>query len=111
DQNPWDAAEYIRKLIQELSARTDQEALTLLDKHVADSKLATFHEFLKHNRANQLTLKRSQAFLQPGWSGALAALRGDEPAHVADLFAFSIERIRFVAHELRMGNTDGYKSF
>lgn len=109
--NPWDGAEYIRKLVNELSTRTDSESVSGLKKLLANQDLATFVDQIRHALASQSVLRRQSMFRQPSWQEAGETLSGGRPANVPDLHALAMSHLRQVATAIRGGNTDTYKAF
>lgn len=111
DNNPWDAAEFVRKLINDLSTRIDVRATEHLRAFLKDSGFNTYEDHIKHALANQEALRRQNDFLQPDWNAAIEALSGGKPAHISDLHALTIVHLRDLIRNIRFGNTDTYKIF
>lgn len=109
--NPWDAAEFARKLINDLSTRIDVRATENLRAFLKDSGFDAYEDHIKHALANQETLRRQNDFLQPDWYATVEALSGGKPAHISDLHALTIVHLRDLIRNIRFGNTDTYKIF
>lgn len=111
NQNPWDAAECVRRLIDELSGDTSDEAASGLREVANDARMLSYRNHTLHGIANQAVLMRQAKFLQPDWVSTVRALAGKDPAHMPDLLALSMANLRGVAREISSGNTDVYKAF
>lgn len=111
NNNPWDAAEFARRLINDLSTRIDVGATEYLRAFLKGSGFNTYADHIKHALANQEALRRQNDFLQPDWNAAVEALSGGRPAHISDLHALTIVHLRDLIRSIRFGNTDIYKMF
>jgi hypothetical protein len=110
-QNPWDAAEFVKNRINQLSAQIDNESVRVLNALINEPTLSSYRDYLKHMVANQAALRRKQLFVQPDWQQTIAALSNGKPAHIADLHALAIEYLKDISALIRNGNTDIFKSF
>lgn len=111
DQNPWNAAEFVKKEIDTLSANAERDAFVALRRLLNNDKLASYHNYLRHAIASQAVIRREAAFKQPSWSETIEVLRGGRPANIADLHALILDHLRTLKSEIRQSNTDKYKSF
>jgi hypothetical protein len=110
-QNSWDAAEFIKKRVNQLSAQIDNESVRILNALINEPALASYRDYLKHMAANQAALRRKQLFVQPDWQQTIDALSNGKPANMADLHALTIEYLNDISALIRNGNTDIFKSF
>lgn len=110
-ENSWDAAEFVKKRVNQLSAQIDNESVRTLNALINEPALASYRDYLKHMAANQMALRRKQLFVQPDWQQTIAALSNDKPAHMPDLHALAIEYLNDISALIRNGNTDIFKSF
>ena len=110
-QNPWDAAEYVRTLINQLSSMpTAQatEALAALQKLTA---LSSFADHLKHAISNQRSRRRDTEYRQPDWKQTIQALKNGAPAGVSDLHALLVAHLEDIRAHIAGSNTDIFKRF
>jgi hypothetical protein len=71
DRNPWDAAEYVRGLVNGLSANATQAATDALSRLESNAALANYRPELQHALANQRARRRQAEYDRPeiglGW--------------------------------------------
>ena len=109
--NPWDATQFVQKLIDKLSAFSDLVASQAL-KHLLDNnRLTSYHDHLKHALESQVAIRREKEYKQPSWHEVTEVLRGGRPANVADLHALTLDLLETLRIEIRLSNTDTYKVF
>ena len=111
DRNPWDAAEFVKNRINQLSTQIDKEALVTLNRLINEPELNSYLNYLKHAATNQAALSRKSLFVQPSWQQAIDALSNGKPAHIADLYALTIEHLKAISVNIRSNNADIFKSF
>lgn len=110
-QNSWDAAEFVKNRINQLSTQIDDESIRTLNQLIHEPQLSSYRDYLKHAAANQSALRRKQLFVQPNWQQAIATLSNGKPAHIADLHALTVEHLKDAGVKIRTDNTDTFKSF
>jgi hypothetical protein len=110
-QNPWDATDFIKRNINQLSTQTDNESISTLSRLIDKPELESYHDHLKHAFANQAALLREQHFDRPNWQQAIESLKNGKPAHTADLHALTVEHLNDVANRIVNENTDLFKFF
>ncbi|KJV06724.1 hypothetical protein VZ94_09420 [Methylocucumis oryzae] len=110
-QNPWDAADFVKQRINQLSAQTDKESIITLSRLIDEPDLESYREHLKHAFASQAALLREQHFDRPNWQQAIESLKNGKPAHTADLHALTVEHLNDVANRMANENTDMFKFF
>ena len=111
DNNNWDANEYVRHLINELSGRTDDKSIDALRQLSENHEMVGYRRHLLHARANQATLFRQKRYVQPGWNETVDALHGGLPANMADLLSLTVDHLHTVQRELQNNNIDALKVF
>jgi hypothetical protein len=111
DENAWDAADYIRSLLNALSADKSREATEALEQLVLDPAMVTYADAIKHALANQRARYREATYKQPNWAETIATLSGGAPANVADLQALVVEHLREISKRIGTQNIDVYKHF
>jgi len=111
NQNPWDAADFVKRRINQLSTQIDDASVKTLMHLIDDPELNSYCDYLKHAAANQAALRRKQLFVQPNWQQAIDALSNGKPAHISDLHALTIEHLKDVANRVRAENTDIFTIF
>jgi hypothetical protein len=109
--NAWDAAEYCRKLISEISALPSEAATEALKRLEANPNMASYNAYLKHAIANQQKLRRDSEYDRPDWSSTIKALSNGPPATVADLHALLLDQLDDLRMRIARTNTDIYKFF
>lgn len=110
-QDPWDATQFVQKLIDKLSAFPDLVASLALKRLLDNDALTSYHDHLKHALANQAAIRREKEYKQPSWHEVAEALRGGRPANITDLHALILDHLETLRIEIRQSNTDTYKEF
>jgi len=111
NQNPWDATDFVKRRINQLSTQIDDESVKTLMYLIDDPELKSYRDYLKHAAANQAALRRNQLFVQPNWQQVVGALANGKPAHIADLQALTIDHLKDIGVKICSENTDIFKSF
>jgi hypothetical protein len=111
DANAWDAAEFVRSLVNEISVRPTGEATEILERLAQDGGLASYRDNIRHALANQRVRLRESEYSQPNWAETIAALSNGAPASVSDLHAMLIAHLSDLAERIVTTNTDIYKRF
>ena len=111
DENPWDASEFIRKLLDRLSIDRTPEATQVLQRMVNDPALRSYADGIMHVLSNQRAVLREKMYQQPTWNEAMQALSNGAPANVADLQALLVETLRDLGARVGTANNDLYKQF
>jgi hypothetical protein len=111
DRNAWDAADYIRGLVNGLSANPTQAATDALSRLEPDATLAAYRPEIQHALANQRARRREAEYDRPDWPRTVCALDNKQPATVADLHAALVEHLDDLRKRIRTENTDIYRMF
>jgi hypothetical protein len=111
DENEWDAADYVRNLLNALSADKSAEATEALQRLALDPMMTTYTDSIKHALANQRARYREMIYKQPNWTETIATLSGEAPANIADLQALVIEHLREISKRIGTQNIDIFKDF
>lgn len=85
--NAWDAADFVRTLLTNLSNDTSVDASRALARLEAHPNLAGFLPHVRHACANQHARRREVLYVQPDWPSTVAALSNGRPASAPDLHA------------------------
>ncbi len=111
NRNPWDAADFIGRVINYLSALPHAAATEALERLVANPGLSSYGDILGHALAQQRTRRRDAEYHRPTWDEAAAGFANGPPANVADLCALTAAQLEDIAVHIRSANTDIYKQF
>jgi hypothetical protein len=111
DQNPWDAGEFVRKLVNAISASPSENATTALMRLEGDSSLASYRQHTQHALANQRARWRDSQYDRPNWPETLRALTNGPPVNVRDLHALVVAHLADLKNRIAASNNDIYKSF
>jgi hypothetical protein len=109
--NAWDAAAYIRSLVNVISTSPSEAATDALVRLNADPGLTSYRPHILHALANQRQRRRDAEYDRPDWAQTIAALRNAAPATVADLHALLVAHLRDLGHSIGRTNTDIFKQF
>jgi hypothetical protein len=111
DHNAWDATDYVRSLVNSLSANATKAATDGLSRLESDASLAAYRPEVRHALANQRARRREAEYDRPDWSRTVRALENKQPATVADLHAIVVEHLDDLRKRIRTENTDIYRMF
>jgi hypothetical protein len=111
DQNPWDASEFVRKLVNGISASPSESATAALMRLETDSSLASYRQHIQHALANQRARWRDSQYDRPNWPETLRVLTNGSPANVPDLHALVVAHLADLKSRIAASNNDIYKSF
>lgn len=111
DRNPWDAAEYVRNLLDALSSNASLESTDSLSRLEADASLEFHRPEIQHALANQRARRREIEFDRPNWPRTVHALDNKHPATISDLHAVLVDHIHDLSQRIRTENTDIYRMF
>jgi hypothetical protein len=111
DTNPWDAAEFVRNLINRLSAMTTAAATDAMRALVEDPTIASYRQHLQYALAQHRSARREAEFDRPNWARTLTALTNKAPANAADLHALVIDHLADLGREIDGSNADLFKQF
>jgi hypothetical protein len=111
DRNTWDAADYVRGLVNGLSANATPAATDALARLESDPVLAAYRPEIQHALANQRARRREAEYDRPDWPRTLRALDNRQPATVPDLHAVLVEHFDDLRERIRTENTDVYRMF
>jgi hypothetical protein len=111
DTNPWDASEFMRRLVNVISAASTDAATAVLARLEGAPRLASYQMHIRHSLASQRQRRRDAAYDRPDWARTLRALHNGPPANVADLHALLVAHLLDLKLRIAGTNTDIYKRF
>lgn len=106
-----EASEFVETLIHRLGADPTESATQQIAGLLNTPRLEAWWPALRTSQQAQRVVHREAAYRHPSPAQVQQTLAQGEPASVADLAALTGETLRDLAHEIRDGNTDGYKQF
>jgi len=111
DHNPWDASEFVSKQIKLIATDTSIETDAQLERLENDKKLASYHDLIKHNRAQHEKRKREEAFTFASPEEIAEALQNKAPATPNDLLSYVIDQLIDISNHLLGSATEKYRAF
>lgn len=111
DKNPWDGAEFVRGLINTVSALASREAGAVLTELLNSSALTTYEDHLKYAIANHKVRYREALYKKPDWHQTLQTLSNKQPANIQDFHALLVEQLLELKSHIATSNADLYKQF
>ena len=109
--NPWDASGFIRANIDALGANPSGQASESLARLVHEQNISSYHDQIKHVRAQQLRLRRDTEFRTPSFEQIKETLAGRLPAGIDDLKAILLDRLEIVQDYIRNSDTGAWEAF
>jgi len=111
DANPWNASDFIRASINALGANPSIKASESLDRLVSATNIYSYHDQIKHIRAQQLRLRRDAEFRTPTFAHIRETLAGTLPGGIDDLKAILLDRLDLVQDYIKNGDTGAWEAF
>lgn len=111
NQNPWDASEFLRKMVNRISADPTPAATASLKRLISDERVASYRDFVLHAAAAQHVRRRDAEFRQPDWRQSILTLSNGSPTNAADLHALLFDTLVDVSERISHANNDIYKQF
>ncbi len=111
NQNPWDASEFLQKMVNRISAESTAAATASLERLLSHEFMASYRDFILHALANQRARRRDAEFRQPDWLQTIATLSNGAPANAADLHALLFDTLIDISGLICHANNDIYKQF
>lgn len=111
DRNPWDGAEFVKKLLNMIALQTTAEATLALDRLASNEALATYRDYLLHATAEQRTRRQDAEYQQPDWAQTVTTLTNGAPANIADFHALLVDTLLDVGDRIANANNNIYKRF
>jgi len=111
DTDPYSAQMLIGSCIDAIGASETDDALAVLDDLAAEPRAASYHERIKHVRAQHRRAKRDREFRVPSFVEIKQTLCGGPPANVDDLKALILDHLEMVQEYIRNGDTQGWRPF
>jgi hypothetical protein len=111
NQNPWDASEFLRKMVNRISAESTAAATASLERLLSDERVASYRDFILHAAASQRVRRRGEEFRKAGWPQAITTLSNGAPTNAADLHALLFDTLVDVSRRISHANNDIYKQF
>ncbi|MBJ9266299.1 hypothetical protein I5497_04295 [Citrobacter freundii] len=110
-RNSWDYAEFIRTLINEVSAISSYDASEVLERLLLLPECESYRDHLSHAKSNQIIRYRESQFYHADWKQAVSTLVNETPANVMDLYSLLLDHLRDISNRITYENTDIYKQF
>ena len=102
-----EAAELVQGLIESLSTTPSREASETLKSLSTSDFLRPWRERLRHAKTRQ----REASFRHTHVEQVLQTLDGLQPANSADLAALTMDVLKFLANDIRNGNTSDWRQY
>jgi hypothetical protein len=111
DRNPWDGAELVRRLINQIALDITADATAALARLSTEASLGTYRDHLLHAAAEQRARRRDAEYQQPNWAETVSALSNGAPVNTADFHALLVDTIQDVGDRIANANSNIYKRF
>lgn len=110
-QNPWDAAEFVATQIKLLAADGLADAATQLERLENNVSLASYHDLIKHYRAQREKQQRESSFIFASAEQIAQAIQNRAPASPNDLLSFIADHLGVLAQELTRTQRERYRAY
>ena len=109
--NSWNASDFIRANIAAIGADLTEKASESLDRLASGQAASSYHDEIRHIRAQQVRLRRDTEFRVPSFEQVKGMLAGKLPANIDDLKALMLDRLEDVQDYIRNGDTNAWEVF
>lgn len=104
-------ADEVRAFIDSLGGNPSEVATQQLERLLSISRLAPWHNRLRHAAHAQRIARRKAEFRPPNVAEVCRTLAGQQPANAADLAALAYDHLRNLARKIRDGSTNDYRQY
>jgi hypothetical protein len=110
-QNPWDASEFIADQISLLAADCSVDAGAQLERLENDDGLASYHDLIRHHRAQHEKQQRESIFAFASPEQVAEAISNRAPATPSDLLAFIVDHFGGLSREMARTQRERYRAY
>ncbi|ANB22493.1 hypothetical protein A6K25_15175 [Alteromonas stellipolaris] len=111
DNNPWDAAQFIRTQIMQIATVGSYAATTALQDLLKEKSLDSYSHLIKHALFKQKEVYRQESYKKPNWEQTVNSLSCGKPSNLPELQSVVLDVLNDIQRQLSFSNTDTYKSF
>ena len=104
-------SDFVRRLIEALGARADDEARSALAELADDPGTADWQATIRRVQQNQRIVRRDARFRHPNVGAVIRSLESRQPANVADLAALTLDVTIEISQKIRDGNTNDWRQY
>ena len=104
-------SDFVRRLIEALGARADDEAKSALAELADDPGTAHWQATIRRVQQNQRIVRRDARFRHPIVGAVIQSLESRQPANVADLAALTFDVTIEISQKIRDGNTNDWRQY
>ncbi len=102
---------YVEGLISMLAGNHDDDAMQALAALLLHKTLKQWEDSLRRAMFDQRLTRRKASFQPASVAKVSSTLANLTPANAADLWALTLHHLQQLAHEIRNGNTNGYRQY
>lgn len=103
--------DYVRSLLNNLSANPSEDAAKALADLLEQPKLAAWHALIRDAQQAQQISRREALYKHPDAFQVIETLSDRKPANVADLAVLALDCLRQLAEGMHTSNTNRYQHF
>ena len=104
-------SDFVRRLIEALGARADDEAKSALAELADDPGTGDWQPTIRWVQRNQRIVRRDARFQHPNVDAVVQSLESRQPANVADLAALTLDVTNEISRKIRDGNTNDWRQY
>ena len=110
-QDPRDASDFVANQIRLLAADGSEDAGTQLERLENDGGLASYHDLIRHHRAQHEKQQRESSFAFASPEQVAEAISNRAPATPSDLLAFLVDHFGALSCELARTQRERYRAY
>ena len=110
-QNPWDASDFIADQIRLISADCSAEAGIQIGRLEKDGSLASYHDLIKHHRAQYEKQQRESTFTFASSKQLAEAISNQAPATPNDLLSYIVDHLGALSREMARTQRERYRAY
>ena len=111
NQNPWDVSEFVADQIKLLATDGSADAGVQLGRLENDGGLESYHDLIRHHRAQHEKQQRESSFTFASPEQASEAIRNRAPATASDLLAYVVDHLGDLAREIARTQKERYRAY
>ena len=111
NRHPWDASEFVEQQIKLLSSSSLPDTDLLFDRLENDTELASYRDFIRHERALHQKQQRESSFMFPSPKQVADSILNKAPATPSDLLAYIEDHLHVLSRELIGTQKERYRAY
>ncbi len=109
--NPWDAAQFVRSQVMQLSTVGSEGGTFALKELLSDKSMYSYSNLVKHALFKQKEIYRQTSYIKPNWEQTVNSLSCGRPSNLSEMQSVVLDVLNEIQRHISCSNTDTFKSF